>query len=207
MIAIIDYGVGNLFSLRCSLASLGQQAVVTRSAEDVIKADKLLLPGVGAFGDAAKKLRESGMVPALLESVKNGRPLLGVCLGMQMLFDTSFEYGAHKGLGLIPGEIRPIAERVAPGCKIPHMGWNALRFTNESPLFRYINDGDCVYFVHSYSAVTPPEYVVAETDHGGRLTAAVQRDNVFGCQFHPEKSGGVGLAILRAFCEYGGEAV
>ena len=205
MIAIVDYGVGNLFSLRCSLRSLGAEATVTDDETVLRTADKLLLPGVGAFEDAAKKLRGSGLQQTLLDEVNKGKPLLGVCLGMQLLFDTSFEYGRHKGLGLIPGEIRPIAERVDPALKIPHMGWNTLEITLSTPLFKYIKNGDHVYFVHSYSAVCDPAHVIAETDYGGKLTAAVQRGAVFGCQFHPEKSGRIGLSILRAFCEYGEE--
>ncbi len=201
MIAIIDYGVGNLFSLRCSFSAIGAEAEVTADPETLKKADRIILPGVGAFQDAALKLKESGMQETLLEEVRAGKPLLGICLGMQLLFDVSYEYGEHQGLGLIPGAVRPISERISPGLKIPHMGWNGLILTQESTLFRFIKEGDHVYFVHSYFADTPDENIVAETDYGGTLTAAVQRDNVFGCQFHPEKSGNVGLNILKAFCE------
>ena len=200
-IAIIDYGVGNLFSLQSSFSAIGEQAQVTEDPAAVAAASRLLLPGVGAFADAAARLRASGMDRALLEALDRGATLLGVCLGMQLLFDESFEYGRHAGLGLIPGAVRPIAERIPPELKIPHIGWNALRFPRESPLFRHIREGDHVYFVHSYAAVDCDDSVIATTDYGATLTAAVQRGRVFGCQFHPEKSGDVGLRILKAFCE------
>ena len=202
MIAIVDYGVGNLFSLKSSLVAIGAEAVVTADPQVLRAADKIILPGVGAFGDAAKKLSDSGLAEVLIEEAKGGKPLLGICLGMQLLFETSYEYGIHRGLGLIPGEIRPIAEVIPAGLKIPHIGWNALSFPGEkSPLFRYINEGDHVYFVHSYYAANCADSVIATAEYGAPLTAAAQRDNVFGCQFHPEKSGAVGLNILRAFCE------
>ena len=202
MIAIVDYGVGNLFSLKSSFAAIGYEAVVTGDADTLRKADKILLPGVGAFGDAAEKLRLSGLDKVVIEEAGRGKPLMGICLGMQLLFDKSYEYGEHQGLGLIPGEVRPIAEVIPAGLKIPHIGWNALLFTeNKSPLFRYVKEGDCVYFVHSYYAANCAESVVANAEYGALLTAAVQRENVCGCQFHPEKSGKVGLSILRAFCE------
>ena len=202
MIAIVDYGVGNLFSLKSSLIAIGAEAVVTADKQVLRDADKIILPGVGAFGDAAQKLNDSGLAEVLIEEAKGGKPLLGICLGMQLLFETSYEYGIHRGLGLIPGEIRPIAEVIPAGLKIPHIGWNALSFPGEkSPLFRYINEGDHVYFVHSYYAANCADSVIATAEYGAPLTAAAQRDNVFGCQFHPEKSGAVGLNILRAFCE------
>ena len=202
MIAIVDYGVGNLFSLKSSLAAIGAEAVVTGEADVLHGADKILLPGVGAFGDAADKLRLTGLDQVVIEEARNGKPLMGICLGMQMLFDRSFEYGEHAGLSLIPGEVRPLAEVIPAGLKIPHIGWNALRFTeNKSPLFKYIQEGDCVYFVHSFYAANCDESVIANAEYGALLIAAVQRDNVCGCQFHPEKSGKVGLNILRAFCE------
>ena len=202
MIAIVDYGVGNLFSLQSSFAAIGSSgAVVARTADALEKADKIVLPGVGAFGDASAKLRGSGMLETLLEQVNRGKPLLGICLGMQLLFDRSFEYGEHEGLGLIPGEVRPLSEAVPTGLKIPHMGWNALRFTKQSSLFRYIEDGDFVYFVHSYHGALCGDHTIALTDYGAPVTAAVQKDNVFGCQFHPEKSGNTGLKILKAFAE------
>ncbi|MDO4845516.1 MAG: imidazole glycerol phosphate synthase subunit HisH [Oscillospiraceae bacterium] len=204
MIAIIDYGVGNLFSLRSSFAAIGQEAVVTGDAKVAAAAEKLILPGVGAFGDAAKKLRESGLDRFLMEEAKRGKSLLGICLGMQLLFDESTEYGVHQGLGLIPGRVEPIADVIPAGLKIPHIGWNALRFPKKSPLFRYVREGECVYFVHSYYAARCDESVIATAEYGAELTAAVQNGNVYGCQFHPEKSGKTGLAILRAFCEEGG---
>ena len=202
MIAIVDYGVGNLFSLRSSLAAVGAEAVVTGDAETLRKADRILLPGVGAFGDAAEKLRATGLNTVVTEQARRGKPLMGICLGMQLLFDKSLEYGEHAGLSLIPGEVRPIAEVIPAGLKIPHIGWNALRFAEKkSPLFRFIREGDCVYFVHSFYAAKCEADVIANAEYGALLTAAVQRDNVCGCQFHPEKSGRVGLEILRAFCE------
>ncbi len=203
MVAIIDYGVGNLFSLSASFQAVGEKILITSDPDEIHKADRIVLPGVGAFEDAARKLRESGLIPVILEEVKNGKPLLGICLGMQLLFDQSLEYGVHQGLGLIPGVIRPIADVIPKDLKIPHIGWNALRFVKASPIFRYLKDGDCVYFVHSYYAADCKNSVSAVTEYGADLTAAVQKDNVFGCQFHPEKSGDVGLKILRAFCELG----
>ena len=202
MITIVDYGVGNLFSLRSSFGSLGEQARVRGDPEEVLNAEKIILPGVGAFGDAAEKLRSIGMDQALLAAARKGTPLLGICLGMQLLFDRSFEYGEHAGLGLIPGNVRPIADVIPSGLKIPHIGWNALRFSGPAcPLFRDVREGECVYFVHSFYAADCDPFVTATAEYGADLTAAVRRDNVFGCQFHPEKSGRVGLKILKAFCE------
>ena len=206
MIAIIDYGVGNLFSLRSSFAAIGQEAMVTSDIEEIRRADRLILPGVGAFQDAAEKLRASGMDKAVKEETAKGKPLMGVCLGMQMLFERSYEYGVHEGLGLLKGEIRPIEERIPAGLKIPQMGWNALRIVKDSPLLKYTREGEYVYFVHSYSAVNCEESLLAVTEYGADLTACVGCGNVFGCQFHPEKSGEVGLRILKAFCEIGGNA-
>lgn len=201
MVVIVDYGVGNLFSLTSSFKAIGVPAVASGDAEVIKKADKIILPGVGAFGDASKKLFESGLADVILEQVKLGKPLLGICLGMQLLFERSFEYGEHKGLGLIKGEIRPIKDVIPEGYKIPHIGWNALKFHKESPLFKFIKDGDCVYFVHSFYGADCEESVIASAEYGAYLTASVQSGNVFGCQFHPEKSGNVGLNILRAFCQ------
>lgn len=202
MIAIVDYGVGNLFSLRSSLSAVGAEAEVTNDASVIRNAGKVILPGVGAFEDAMNKLRSSGLAETVREEAAAGKPLLGICLGMQMLFDRSFEYGEHQGLGLIPGSVVPIADLIPAGLKIPHIGWNALHFSGrESPLFRYIKESDCVYFVHSYYAADCEKNVIATAEYGAELTAAVQKGNVFGCQFHPEKSGKVGLSILRAFCE------
>jgi len=201
MIAIIDYGVGNLFSLSSSFKAIGADTVITGDAEVIKKADKLILPGVGAFGDAAKKLRDSGLDTIIKEEVKNGKPLLGICLGMQLLFEKSYEYGEHEGLGLIKGSVVGMQNRIPENLKIPHIGWNALKFENPSPLFKYINEGDCVYFVHSFYAENCKESLIATAEYGKIITAAVQNGNVFGCQFHPEKSGNVGLNILKAFCE------
>ena len=202
MIAIVDYGVGNLFSLKSSFAAINAEAVVTADPQVLRDSERILLPGVGAFGDAADKLRASGLDRIVVEQAGLGKPILGICLGMQLLFDRGLEYGEHAGLGLIPGEIRSIEEVIPPTYKIPHIGWNALHFgKNKSPLFRYLNEGDFVYFVHSFHAANCEESVIATAEYGASLTAAVARDNVFGCQFHPEKSGAVGLNILRAFCE------
>ena len=201
MIAIIDYGVGNLFSLSSSLKKIGAETVITGDPETIKKADKLILPGVGAFGDAAEKLRQNALDKVVIEEAENGKPLLGICLGMQMLFEKSFEYGEHKGLGLIKGEVVPMQGKIPENLKIPHIGWNALKFHKTSPIFKYINEGDCVYFVHSFYAENCEESLLATAEYGKDLTAAVGRDNIFGCQFHPEKSGDVGLKILKAFCE------
>ena len=200
MIAIIDYGVGNLFSLKCSLNFIGADAVVTSDPDVVRRADKLILPGVGAFGDAIKKLRDSGLDAVLIEEVKRKKPVMGICLGMQLLFEKSYEYGTHKGLGILKGEVVPIAS-VSPTLKIPEIGWNALIFKKESPLFKYVNNGDCVYFVHSYFVSGCDDSLLATAEYGSELTAAVSLDNIYGCQFHPEKSGAVGLNILRGFVE------
>lgn len=200
MIAIVDYGVGNLFSLRSSFDAIGEKAVVTFDPAVIAEADGIILPGVGAFGDAAKKLFDSGLADVLKAEVKKGKPLMGICLGMQLLFDKSFEYGEHRGLGLIPGEIRPMAGVVPAELKIPHMGWNALDFCGrQHPLFSGIREGDHVYFVHSFYAVTGAENIIAVSEYGAPITAAVAKGNVMGCQFHPEKSGSVGLEILKAF--------
>ena len=207
MTAIIDYGVGNLFSLQSSFRAIGEAAVVTSDAAVLRKAERIVLPGVGAFRDAAEKLNASGLVPVLKEELSKGKPVLGICLGMQLLFDRSFEYGEHPGLGLLRGEIRPIADEVTD-LKVPHMGWNALHFRNGGhPLFRYISKGDCVYFVHSFYAAGCDDSIIAAAEYGIEITAAAAKGNLMGCQFHPEKSGAVGLNILRAFCEMGVETV
>ena len=205
MVAIIDYGVGNLFSLQSSFAAIGVKAEVTADPETIHKADRVILPGVGAFEDAARKLRESGLDRVVKAEAAAGKPLMGICLGMQLLFERSYEYGVHEGLGLLKGEIRPIAERIGEGLKIPQMGWNALKIRRPSPILKYNREGDYVYFVHSYSAVNCDESLLATVEYGAELTACVGLGNVSGCQFHPEKSGSVGLKILRAFCETGGE--
>ena len=204
MIAIVDYGVGNLFSLEQSFKAIGREVTVTADPEVLRKADKILLPGVGAFGDAAEKLRQSGLDRVVTEQAATGKPLMGICLGMQLLFEEGHEYGIHKGLGLISGKVVAMAGVIPENLKIPHMGWNALKFQKESPLFSYIQEGDCVYFVHSYYATDCADAVIATAEYGADLTAAVQKNNVFGCQFHPEKSGAVGLNILRAFAEMEG---
>lgn len=201
MIAVIDYGVGNLFSLVSSVKKVGAKAVVTSDPEVIKKADKLILPGVGAFGDAAEKLKGSGLFELVKSEAGIGKPLLGICLGMQLLFEKSYEYGCHEGLGLIKGNIVPIKGAVDGKFKIPHIGWNALHITENSPIFKYINDGDFVYFVHSFYAETEDSALIATAEYGKELTAAVGKGNIFGCQFHPEKSGNVGLNILKAFCE------
>ena len=202
MVAIVDYGVGNLFSLKSSLAAIGADVVVTADSSMLKQADRIILPGVGAFCDAANKLRECGLDVVLKQLVANGKPLLGICLGMQLLFEKSYEYGEHEGLGLIKGSVRPIAD-VLPNTeyKIPHIGWNPLIFKQQNALFKNIQDGDWVYFVHSYYATDCDDSVIATAEYGAELTAAVASGNVYGCQFHPEKSGAVGLAILKAFVE------
>ena len=200
--AIIDYGVGNLFSLCSSLQSIGAEAVVTPDADVIRRADRIILPGVGAFADAAAKLRATGLDQVLIQEAAKGKPIMGICLGMQMLFDVSYEYGEHRGLGLIPGRVIPMAGYIPEGLKIPHIGWNPLLLKGEGhPLLRYVKEGDCVYFVHSYFASDCAESVIAAAEYGRELTAAVARGNIVGCQFHPEKSGPVGLSILKAFCE------
>ena len=202
MTAIVDYGVGNLFSLCCSLKYIGEEASVTSSPDEIMAADRLILPGVGAFGDAAEKLRETGLDGVVKAFAATGKPLMGICLGMQLLFDESEEFGLHKGLGLIPGRVVPIdsLEGWDRRLKIPHIGWNQLKIIKKEPLFANVNDGDCVYFVHSFCGVGCGEAPAAVTEYGAEITAAVQLGNVCGCQFHPEKSGQVGLEILRAFC-------
>ena len=202
MIAIIDYGVGNLFSLKCSFESIGADICVTSDPEVIAKADRIILPGVGAFEDAAKKLRDSGLDKVIKKECADGKPLLGICLGMQLLFERSFEYGEHEGLGLIKGSIRPISDVIDAELKIPHIGWNALHFgETKDELFKYLSEGDFVYFVHSYYGADCAESVIATTEYSASLTAAVRNKNVCGVQFHPEKSEKVGLSILKAFCE------
>ena len=202
MIAIIDYGVGNLFSLTCSFKALGKEVIVTSDAQEIDNAEKIILPGVGAFEDAIAKLRETGLDKVVIEQAKKGKLIMGICLGMQLLFDKNFEYGEFDGLSLISGEVKPIADIIPKNLKVPHMGWNALKLGKEKhPLFKYVSSGDCVYFVHSYSAQNCENSVIATAEYGADLTAAVANKNVLGCQFHPEKSGEVGLKILKAFCE------
>ncbi len=202
MIAIIDYGVGNLFSLKSSFNAIGADITVTDSEEIIRSADKIILPGVGAFSDAIAKLRATGLDKVLIDEAQKGKPVMGICLGMQMLFEKSFEYGEYDGLGLLKGNVVGMQGVLPEELKIPHIGWNALHFKqNNCPLFKYIKENDCVYFVHSYFAEDCDESVAATTEYGKELTAAVAYKNIYGCQFHPEKSGDVGLNILRAFCE------
>lgn len=207
MISIIDYGVGNLFSLLSSLRHIGEDAEVTADVKKIRNSDRIILPGVGAYEDAASKLRSSGMADIVKEQAKAGKPLMGICLGMQLLLEKSYEYGEHEGLGLIKGKVVPIKDSVPATYKVPHIGWNSLAFRQDAvmgktdPLFKYIKEGDYVYFVHSYYATDCGESTIAVTEYGAELTAAVAGGNVYGCQFHPEKSGEVGMKILKAFCE------
>ena len=203
MIAVIDYGVGNLFSLKSSLDAIGEKACVTNDPSLIRQADKLILPGVGAFGDAADKLKQSGMAELVTEAAESGKPLLGICVGMQMLFEKSLEFGEHEGLGLLKGTVDAIEPRIAADLDVPHMGWNSLRYSRSSRLFQDIPEGTFVYFVHSYAAFDCRDSVIAETEYGIPLTAAAEQGNVFGTQFHPEKSGAAGLAILKNFCRIG----
>ncbi len=205
MIAVIDYGVGNLFSLISSLKAINVEAIVTSSRDDIIKAEKIILPGVGAFSDAREKLRASALDEVIISEVKKGKPIFGICLGMQMLFEKSYEYGEHNGLGLLKGSVVPMEGKIPSELKIPHIGWNSLRFEKEHPLLKYIKEGEFVYFVHSYYATDCDESLLTSTEYGKMLTASVVYKNVAGTQFHPEKSGDVGLRILKAFCEWEGE--
>ena len=201
MIAIVDYGVGNLFSVRSSFQKVGAETVITADAKTIDNASKILLPGVGAFEDAMKKLRESGLDEVLKAQAKKGKYLMGICLGMQMLFEESHEYGVHQGLGLLQGKVVPIKGYVDDKLKVPHIGWNGLHLTKPHFLFDGVKEGDCAYFVHSYFASDCMDSVIATTEYGKELTASVGKDNILGCQFHPEKSGEVGLKILKAFAE------
>ena len=202
MVAVVDYGVGNLFSLCSSLEAIGAETVVTDDPALLAAADRIILPGVGAFGDAADKLRERGLFVVLRELAASGKPFMGICLGMQLLFEKGFEYGEHEGLGLIKGEVRPIAEVIPTDLKIPHIGWNSLNIKRDHPVLKYVKEGDFVYFVHSYFATDCDDSVLATSEYGIPVTAAVGCNNITGMQFHPEKSGEVGLNILRAFSEW-----
>lgn len=204
MIAIVDYGVGNLFSLKSSLSFIGQDALITSDPAELERAERVILPGVGAFGDAAEKLKATGLDETLKVLALSGKPLMGICLGMQLLFTKGFEFGEHAGLGLIDGSVRPIEPVVPAGYKIPHIGWNSLHLTEKGradPIFKYIKEGDFVYFVHSFAAMDCGDSLLATAEYGTELTAAVFRGKVYGMQFHPEKSGDVGLRLLKAFCE------
>ena len=202
MIAIVDYGVGNLFSLVSSLKALGLAAEVTGDAGRLRAADRIILPGVGAFGDARRKLDDTGLVPVLLEEAER-KPLLGICLGMQLLFDRGFEYGEHPGLGLVPGQVVDLHQDLTDQTlKVPHMGWNSLQILRDDPLFRHVRDGEYVYYVHSFYARDCTESTLATSQYGNvAVTGVVRRGNVYGTQFHPEKSGDTGLRLLRAFAE------
>lgn len=202
MIAVIDYGVGNLFSLTSSLSAVGADSIVTSDPEMIKRADRIILPGVGAFSDAKRKLSESGLDKRVIAEVKAGKKILGICLGMQMLFERSFEYGEHEGLGLLKGSVVSMDGVISKGLKIPHIGWNSLHIVKEHPIFKYVKENDYVYFVHSYFASGCDESLLASTEYGAPLTAAVALGNVSGTQFHPEKSGDVGLSILKAFAEW-----
>lgn len=202
MIAVIDYGVGNLFSLTSSLRAIGAECVVTSDPEQIRAADKIILPGVGAFEDAKLKLSESGLDKVVVDEVRRGKKIFGICLGMQMLFERSYEYGEHEGLGLLRGSVVGMEGVIPSELKIPHIGWNALHIEKEHPIFKYTKENDYVYFVHSYYATDCPDSLLATCEYGVPLTAAVALDNVSGTQFHPEKSGEVGLSILRAFAEW-----
>ena len=200
-IGIVDYGVGNLFSLRSSLSAIGADAVISGDRATLAACDRIILPGVGAFGDAADKLRATGLDHFLTEQAAAGKQLMGICLGMQLLFERSFEFGEHRGLGLLRGSVIPMQGRIDEQLKVPHIGWNALHMTRNAPLLKNVREGDCVYFVHSFYATDCDDALIATTNYGIDMTAAVSLGNVSGCQFHPEKSGEVGLGILKAFCE------
>ena len=201
MIAILDYGVGNLFSLRSSLSCLGLESKLTADPGELRAADRIILPGVGAFGDAMDKLKDTGLVPLIREESQK-KPLLGICLGMQLLFDESCEYGRHEGLGFVPGKIASLAEDLEDKrLKVPHIGWNALRIVRDDPLFKYVRDGEYVYYVHSFYGRDCAESTLATSEYGLTVTGVVRRGLVWGTQFHPEKSGDTGLRLLRAFGE------
>lgn len=201
MIAVIDYGVGNLFSIKSSFARIGADVVLTSDEKTIKNADRIMLPGVGAFRNAAAKLKETGLGELVKAEAKKGKPVMGICLGMQILFEKSYEYGEYEGLGILKGEVVPMRGYIDPDLKVPHIGWNSLHIKRQSRLLKYCKEGDYVYYVHSYFASKCEDCVVAWSEYDKALTAAVEKDNVFGCQFHPEKSGEVGLNILRAFCE------
>lgn len=202
MVAVINYGVGNLFSLGSSLSAIGADYVITSDEQVIRRADKIILPGVGAFEDAIAKLSATGLDRVICDEAKAGKPIMGICLGMQLLFERSLEYGDHKGLGLLRGSVIPMKGIIADELKVPHIGWNTLRVKREHPIFKYVKDGDYVYFVHSYFASECDDSLLSTTDYGVEMCAAVALDNVTGTQFHPEKSGDVGLGILKAFCEW-----
>ncbi len=201
MLVIVDYGVGNLFSLRSSLKYIGADAVITGDKELIRSAERIILPGVGAFGDAAEKLRSKGLDKVVCSAAAEGKPLLGICLGMQLLFEKSWEFGEHEGLGLLKGEVIPMQGRLRSELRIPHIGWNALHKKAGCPILKYTDEGEYVYFVHSFFVPGSNENCCASAEYDEEVTAVAAKGNVFGCQFHPEKSGDAGLSILRAFCE------
>lgn len=201
MIAIIDYGCGNLYSLASSLTHLAIESEVTGDPARLAAADKLILPGVGAFGDAAQKLRDSGLFDAVREQAAQGKHILGICLGMQLLFEKSYEYGEHEGLALLPGQVCPLAGDIDSTLKIPHMGWNALRVLRDDPILAHNAPGDAMYFVHSYYAKGCGDALIAAAEYDIAVPALVGRGNVYGAQFHPEKSGSAGLRLLTAFAQ------
>lgn len=202
MIAIVNYGCGNLFSITSSVKKLGLEAIVTGKKEEIVKADRIILPGVGAFEDAIFKLRNTGLADVIIEEAKKGKPILGICLGMQLLFEKSYEYGEHSGLGLIKGEIFPLENDISTSkLKIPHMGWNKLRFIKNDPILKYISEGDYMYFVHSYYAKSCDESIISVSEYDVAIPAIVNNGNIYGMQFHPEKSGEKGLLLLKAFSE------
>ena len=200
MIAVINYGVGNLFSIQSSFAKIGAEVVITSDKKIIENADRIMLPGVGAYADAAAKLRVSGLGEIVKTEKQKGKPIMGICLGMQLLFEKSYEYGEHEGLGILKGEVIPMKGYIDKGLKVPHIGWNGLHIERESRLLKGCKEGEYVYFVHSYFATNCRNSRIASVEYGKGLTAAVEKDNVFGCQFHPEKSGEVGLRILQNFC-------
>lgn len=202
MIAVVDYGVGNLFSLASSLSAIGAESIITGDSDVIRSAEKIILPGVGAFADARRSLRECGLDSVVIEEARRGKKILGICLGMQMLFEKSLEYGEHEGLGLLAGKVVAMEGRLPAEMKIPHIGWNALKIKKAHPIFKYVKENDYVYFVHSYYAEDCESSLLATSEYGREITAAVALDNVTGTQFHPEKSGEVGLSILRAFAEW-----
>lgn len=196
MIALIDYGAGNLYSLCNSLGAIGAPFTVTRDRGEIQRAQSVILPGVGAFGDAMKKLAQCGLIDVLkIEAEK--KPLLGICLGMQILFARGYEFGEHEGLGLIPGEVKKIEE---PGLIVPHMGWNSVKTVNPCALTEGIQEGEHFYFVHSYKACTDARYISLAAEYGGTVPALVHSGRVYGAQFHPEKSAKAGLRLLESFC-------
>ena len=205
MTAIIDYGVGNLFSLQSSLAAIGETAIITGDPEKILEANRVILPGVGAFGDAAKKLSDSELDSVIKKCVENKTPLLGICLGMQLLFDESYEYGRHRGLGLIPGKVVAMEGSIPKNLKIPHIGWNSLSFPQKGRLFEGFSREPYVYFVHSYYLKAEEDIVTARTEYGVSIDASVEKGNLFACQFHPEKSSEAGLKILENFVRLGRE--